>query len=294
MKKKILVLLIAVLLALTFAACGKKDVENIVSNQNAKQEEVNTTESDQEEQADNSLEYILNRGKLILGLDDAFPPMGFRDDSGEIVGFDIDLAKAVCEKLGVELVLQPIYWPAKENELETKNVDCLWNGFSVTPERIEKLTLSIPYMENAIAIVVTKESGIKSKEDMAGKRLAVQGGSSAEEALYMDENKEFRESLGEINSGFKDYVTALMDLETGNSDAVLMDSVVANYMISQAGKDFIVLEDNLVAEKYAIGFRKGEEALAEAINNALRELKADGTIAEISTRWFGSDITIIE
>jgi amino acid ABC transporter substrate-binding protein, PAAT family (TC 3.A.1.3.-) len=295
MKKKLLIIMITVLLAMAFIACGKKEKENKVSGHDTEQNDENISENKQvKEQEDTSLDYILNKGELILGLDDAFPPMGFRDDSGEIVGFDIDLAKAVCEKLGVELVIQPINWPTKENELNTKNVDCLWNGFSVTPEREEKLTLSIPYMENAIAIVVTKDSGIKSKEDMAGKRLAVQGGSSAEEALYMDENKEFRESLGEINSGFDDYVTALMDLETGNSDAVLMDSVVASYMIHEAGKDFVVLDDHLVAEKYAVGFRKGEEALAEAVNNALRELKADGTVEEISTKWFGSDITIIQ
>lgn len=295
MKKKLLIIMITVLLAMAFIACGKKEKENKVSGHDTEQNDENISDNKQvKEQEDTSLDYILNKGELILGLDDAFPPMGFRDDSGEIVGFDIDLAKAVCEKLGVELVIQPINWPTKENELNTKNVDCLWNGFSVTPEREEKLTLSIPYMENAIAIVVTKDSGIKSKEDMAGKRLAVQGGSSAEEALYMDENKEFRESIGEINSGFDDYVTALMDLETGNSDAVLMDSVVASYMIHEAGKDFVVLDDHLVAEKYAVGFRKGEEALAEAVNNALRELKADGTVEEISTKWFGSDITIIQ
>lgn len=310
MKKKIFIFLIMALATLSFVACGKKNDktsgEDSLHNENAEDVNENDNESNEEsngdnneesgngDEADTSLEYILNNGKLILGLDDSFPPMGFRDDSGEIVGFDIDLAKAVCEKLGVELVVQPINWDAKEHELNTKNIDCIWNGFSITPERVESLTLSIPYMENTISIVVTKDSDIKSKEDMAGKRLAVQGGSSAEEALYMDENAKFRESLGEINSNFKDYVTALMDLETGNSDAVLMDSVVASYMINKAGKDFVILDDSLVAEKYAVGFRKGEEALAEAINKALRELKADGTVKEISTKWFGSDITIIE
>ena len=166
--------------------------------------------------------------------------------------------------------------------------------FSVTDERLAQLTMSIPYMENSISIVVMNGSGINSKEDMAGKRMALQGGSSAEESLNMDVNKEFKDSLGEINGSFKDYVTALMDLETKNSDGVLMDSVVANYMINSAGKDFVVLDDNLVAEEYAIGFRKGEEALANAVNQALRELKADGTVGEISEKWFGSDITIIK
>jgi polar amino acid transport system substrate-binding protein len=269
--KKIFSLVLVAVLAISLSACGSKSGDK-----------------------DTSLEYIKDRGKLILGLDDSFPPMGFRDDADNIVGFDIDLAQAVAKKLGVELVLQPIEWSAKEQELKTKNIDCIWNGFSVTPDRLEKLTMSIPYMENSIAMVVTKNSGIKNKADMAGKVLAVQGGSSAEEALNSDENKDFRESLGEINSSFKDYVTALMDLETGNSDAVLMDSVVANYMINEAGKDFIILDDNLVAEEYAIGFRKGEQALADAVNQTLKDLKADGTVEKISTKWFGSDITIIE
>jgi polar amino acid transport system substrate-binding protein len=267
MKKRVFSLLLVAILAISLSACGSKDKD---------------------------LEYIKNKGNLILGLDDSFPPMGFRDDADNIVGFDIDLAKAVADKLGVELVLQPIEWTAKEQELATKNIDCIWNGFSITEERQAQLTLSIPYMENTIAMVVVKDSGIKNKADMAGKRLAVQGGSSAEEALNSDVNKDFRESLGEVNGSFKDYVTALMDLETGNSDAVLMDSVVANYMINEAGKDFEVLDDSLVAEEYAIGFRKGEQALADAVNKALRDLKADGTVERISREWFGSDTTIIK
>lgn len=270
MKKRIFSLLLVAVLAISLSACGTKDGD------------------------DASLEYIEKNGKFILGLDDSFPPMGFRDDADNIVGFDIDLAKAVADKLGVELVLQPIEWTAKEQELQTKNIDCIWNGFSITEERLAQLTLSIPYMENTIAMVVVKDSGINNKADMAGKRLAVQGGSSAEEALNSDDNKDFRESLGEVNGSFKDYVTALMDLETGNSDAVLMDSVVADYMINEAGKDFVVLDDSLVAEEYAIGFRKGDQKLVDAVNKVLKDLKADGTVAKISNDWFGFDKTIIK
>ncbi|CUH92453.1 amino acid ABC transporter substrate-binding protein [Herbinix luporum] len=301
MKKAVIGLIMLTLLMFALTACDSKDGGNDVSKQEAtgndNKDTANKEEADQSEdnnQTDTSLEYVKNKGKLILGLDDSFPPMGFRDDAGNIVGFDIDLAEAVCKKLGVELVVEPIKWIAKEHELNTKSIDCIWNGFSVTPDRVEQLSMSIPYMENKLAIVVKNGSGIESKEDLAGKRLAVQGGSSAEEALNTEENKEFRESLGEINSSFKDYVTAVMDLETGNSDAVLMDSVVATYMIHEVGKDFVILDDYLLAEEYAIGFRKGEEALVNAVNEALRELKADQTVAEISEKWFGSDITIIE
>lgn len=291
--RKILIALLMLMMTISLVACGTKENDGEVAKQDPyKGSDTNIGGGGDVE--DKSLDYVMNNGKLILGLDDSFPPMGFRDDANNIVGFDIDLAKAVCEKLGVELVLQPIEWTAKELELETKNIDCIWNGFSVTDERLAQLTMSIPYMENSISIVVMNGSGINSKEDMTGKRMALQGGSSAEESLNMDVNKEFKDSLGEINGSFKDYVTALMDLETKNSDGVLMDSVVANYMINSAGKDFVVLDDNLVAEEYAIGFRKGEEALANAVNQALRELKADGTVGEISEKWFGSDITIIK
>jgi polar amino acid transport system substrate-binding protein len=242
---------------------------------------------------DDSLKYITDKGTFVLGLDDSFPPMGFRDDNDNIVGFDIDLATAVCEKLGVELELQPIEWDAKEQELSTKNIDCIWNGLSVTPDREENLTLSESYMTNNISLVVVKDSTIASMADMAGKKLAVQSGSSAEETLNADDNKDFKDSLGVVNP-FGDYATALMDLETGNSDAVLMDSIVADYMITSAGKDYKVLDETLMEDKYAIGFRKGEEALCKAVEDALKELKADGTVAEISTKWFGADITTIQ
>ena len=271
MKKRLISLLMITVMVLSLAACQNKE---------------NSGE-------DNSLKYIKNNGKLILGLDDAFPPMGFHDEADNIVGFDIDLARAVCEKLEIELVLQPIEWDAKEQELSTKNIDCIWNGFSVTPDRLENMTMTKPYMTNNISLVVLKGSEVKTMADMAGKNLAVQSGSSAEETLNNEENKAFRESLGQTNP-LGDYETALMDMETGNSDAVLMDSVVANYMINEAGKDFVVLEETLLADEYAIGFRKGEVALSDAVEAALKELKADGTVEEISTKWFGSDITIIE
>jgi len=270
MKKRLFSLLMVTLMVVSLGACSKSDSGK-----------------------DNSLKYVQDNGKLILGLDDTFAPMGFRDDADNIVGFDIDLATAVCEKLGVELVCQPIEWDAKEQELSTKNIDCIWNGFSLTPERKENLTMSDTYMLNNISLVVTKDSTIKTMADMAGKNLALQSGSSAEETLNNADNVDFKASLAQVNP-FSDYITALMDLETGNSDAVLMDSVVANYMITDVGKDFVVLDETLLADEYSIGFRKGDVALCTAVEKALSELKADGTVEEISTKWFGSDITTIK
>ncbi|NLK73706.1 MAG: amino acid ABC transporter substrate-binding protein [Clostridiales bacterium] len=265
---------------LSLVACGLKKPEDASNDKQGVSE-------------DNSLQYILDKGTLVLGLDDNFPPMGFRDEEDNIVGFDIDLAQEVAKKLGVELVLEPVDWEAKEMELDTKSIDCIWNGFSITESRKEMLTLSIPYMSNSIAVVVMKDSDIKSLSDMAGKRLAIQGGSSAEDTLNSDKNKDFKATIKEVLS-FGNYATALMDMETGGNDAVLMDSVVANYMINYLDKDYMILEETLKAEEYAIGFRKGELALAEAINDALREVKAEGTLAKISEKWLGEDFTVVE
>ncbi len=269
MKKRLISLLLITLMIFSFTACQKNS------------------------SGDNSLKYIKDNGKFIVGLDDTFAPMGFTDDNGDIIGFDVDLARAVSEKLGVELVLQPIKWEAKEQELVTKNIDCIWNGLSVTPERKENMTMSKSYMTNDISLVVKSDSTIATMADMKGLKLAVQGGSSAEEALNDDANKAFRESLGQVNP-FDKYDTALMDMETGNSDAVLMDTVMANYMITTLGKDYKVLAESLLPDEYAVGFRKGDVELCTAVEKALSELKAEGTVAEISTKWFGTDITTIE
>lgn len=277
MKKKICLLLALIMLFSVFAAgCGGQGDQGEGDN----------------EVADTSLELIQGKGELVLGLDDSFPPMGY-NDNGEIVGFDIDVAREVCAILGVELKLQPIDWNSKEMELNTGNIDCIWNGMSVSPDREEAMSLSIPYLDNHMALVVLPDSGISTVEDMAGKKLAVQTGSTAEEALDAPEGADLKAAVAEVN-GFADNLTALMDLETGASDAVLIDDVVANYLIATSGKNMVVLNDFLYAENYAIGFRKEDAALTEAVNDALRQLKESGKLAEIATKWFGSDTTIVE
>lgn len=303
MKKRILSMIMVSILVLSFAACQKtsEPASNDTSDTltSAPDSTTKTPESTDDAQgstdaaADPSLQYILDKGEFILGLDDSFPPMGFTDDKGDIIGFDIDLAKAVCEKLGVELKCQPIDWETKEQELNTKNIDCIWNGLSVTPDRLENMTMSKPYLTNNISLVVTSTSDITSMADMAGKKLGIQGGSSAEEVLNDSANTAFRDSLAEVLP-FEKYDTALMDMETGNSDAVLMDTIVANYMITSLGKSYKVLNETLLADAYAIGFRKGDQSLCDAVDNALTELKAEGKIEEIATKWFGGDITTIE
>lgn len=242
---------------------------------------------------DNSLQYIKDKGTLILGLDDAFPPMGFTDENGEIVGFDIDVAKAVAEELGVELVLQPVDWASNETELNSKNVDCLWNGLSITPARLEKLTMTKSYMKNRLVIITKSDSGINSLSDMAGKVLGTQGGNDAA-TTALDNNAEFKDSLSNIVE-FKDYNMAFQDLKIGGVDAVLVDEAVGRYYLTTSGEDCKVLDEVLDdSDKYGVGLRKGEEALKNAIDDALVKLEQDGTLAEISEKWFGEDIISIE
>ncbi|MFI3167573.1 MAG: amino acid ABC transporter substrate-binding protein [Bacillota bacterium] len=225
---------------------------------------------------------------FILGLDDTFAPMGFRDDSNNIVGFDIDVATAVCDYLGWELQLQPISWDAKELELNSGTIDCIWNGMSWSEERDEAMTLSIPYMNNEM-VFITREGEISSVADLAGSVVAVQSGSTADETLSASS---YASSITIV--GFDTNDIALMDLETKGVDAVYMDNVSAGYAIVTSGKDFEMLAEGSETEQYIIGFRKEDTELCAEVEEALRALAADGTLAEISIKWFSEDVTIIE
>jgi polar amino acid transport system substrate-binding protein len=239
---------------------------------------------------DTSLETIKAKGKLVLGLDDAFPPMGYRNEKNEIVGYDIDLAKEVAKRLGVELILQPIDWNAKEQELNTGKIDCIWNGFTITEERAKNMAFTKPYLKNAQVLVVKKSAPYQTLADLKGKTIGLQAGSSAAEAL--DGAAEFKASLKNVIE-FKDNLTALMDLEIGGVDAVIMDLIVANDNIKRAGKDYRILAESLSAEDYGVGFRKNDLALRDAVQATLEAMAKDGTLADITTRWFGSDISVV-
>lgn len=228
-----------------------------------------------------------SKTKLVMGMDDSFPPMGFRDENNNIVGFDVDVAQAVCDKLGWELVPQPIKWQNKEMEINNGNVDVLWNGFSWSEEREEALLLSDPYLQNNQIIVVTKDSDIKSKADLEGKKVSMQKDSTAEPAFYADP---ISEKVSEVIT-FSDNVAALNDLKIGRTDAVIVDEVVANYYATK-DDSFVVINDSFVSENYVIGFKKGNEELKDQVMGAFDELAADGTLTKISEKWFGKDIVI--
>lgn len=242
------------------------------------------------ETGDNSLKAVMDKKTFVLGLDDSFPPMGFRDENNEIVGYDIDLAREVTKRMGVELVLQPIDWNAKEQELNTGKIDCIWNGFTMTAEREQALTFSKPYLKNAQVVVVRADSAFNALADLSGKKVGLQAGSSAADAL--EAATDFRASLSGVVE-FKDNLTALMDLEIKGVDAVVMDLMVANDNINRSGKAYRILEESLAPENYGVGFRKADLALMQKVQETLEAMAADGTIAKISEKWFKADISIV-
>lgn len=224
-----------------------------------------------------------------VGFDQNFPPMGFVGDDGEYTGFDLDLAKEVCERQGWEFVPQPIAWETKDATLNSGEIDCIWNGFTMNG-REDEYTWSDPYLDNQQVFVVRSDSGIESEEDLAGKIVDVQTESSAQAAL--DDNPELADTFGTLQV-IPDYDTGFMELESGAVDAVAMDIVVASYQIESRGADFMILDESIASEEYGIGFAKGNEALRDTVQATLEEMAADGTMAEISEKWFGEDITTI-
>ena len=271
-------------MVLSLAACGGAKTETTAAETTAeKKEETTTAGTTAAETAEAA------GGTLIVGFDQDFPPMGFVGDNGEYTGFDLDLAKEVASRLGLEYKAQPIAWDSKDMELESGNIDCIWNGFTITG-REDDYTWTTPYMANKQVFVVANDSDIKSQADLAGKVVEVQADSSAEAALK--ENQDLANTFGQLLTT-PDYNTAFMDLEQGAVDAVAMDVIVAGYQIKQRNADFKILDDSLAEEEYGIGFKKGNTELRDKVQGALEEMAADGTLAKISDEWFGEDVTTI-
>ncbi|MCL2656513.1 MAG: amino acid ABC transporter substrate-binding protein [Betaproteobacteria bacterium] len=225
--------------------------------------------------------------RIVVGLDDNFPPMGFRNEKHELTGFDIDMAKEAARRLGMEVEFKPIDWNAKEAELNSKRVDVLWNGLTITEKRKEKIAFTRPYLENRQIIVVTGESSIMSKADLAGKTVGVQEGSTAVEAVQRD--AETLRTFKELKQ-FGDNVTALLDLKAGRLDALVVDEVVGRYYTAKKPGEYVILEDHFGTEEYGVGVRKDDLTLLAKLQEAIDSMKRDGTSARISTQWFGHDI----
>lgn len=227
---------------------------------------------------------------FIVGLDDSFPPMGFRNDENEIVGFDIDIADAVAEKLGMKLKLQPISWAGKEQELDSGNIDCIWNGFAYNEKRAETMTLSKPYVSSKNIFVLKEGSAITTQQELIGKKIGVQSGSIQEQDL---EVSEFSKNVEIVEYG--DNLTAFMDLETGGIDAIFCSSIIGNYLITSKDKDYRTITSQGISKDNVdvVAFKKGNTELKEKVDKALEELKNDGTLEKISEKWFRENLIIV-
>lgn len=267
MMKRISVLLLAAVMVIGMTACGKKD-------------DVKTGVED---------------GTLTVGFDAEYPPYGYMDENGEYTGFDLELAEAVCEKEGWKLEKKPIVWESKDMELNSSSIDCIWNGFTKNG-REDEYNFSVSYVDNSQVIVVAENSGIAKLSDLAGKVVGVQQASAALDVLTDEESdqKALADSFAEIKQ-FADYNTAFTELQAGALDALAIDIGVAKYQLNSRGEGFVMLDEALNSEEYAIGFRKddGGAALAEIINKDLQELTNEGVVAELAEKYEISDMVTL-
>lgn len=283
MKKRFVSAALAAVMALSMTACGSSNsvAETTAADTEAAESQAEETTAEEAKTTDG--------GTLIVGFDQDFPPMGFVGDDGEYTGFDLELAQEVAKRLGLEYKAQPIAWDSKDMELESGNIDCIWNGFTMTG-REDDYTWTEPYMANQQVFVVANDSDISSQADLAGKIVEVQADSSAEAAL---------KEAPELTATFKellttaDYNTAFMDLEQGAVDAIAMDVIVAGYQIQQRNADFKILDDSLSEEEYGVGFKKGNTELRDKVQSTLEEMAEDGTLQEVSEKWFSKDVTTV-
>ena len=232
-------------------------------------------------------EETAERTQFIVGFDAEYPPYGYMDENGEYVGFDLDLAQEVCDRNGWELVKQPIDWNSKDMELNSGSIDCIWNGFTMTG-REDEYTFSDPYVDNSIVFVVLTDSDIQTKDDLAGKVVVTQAGSSALTALTNEEDNDENLALAASFASLEqvaDYNTAFMELESGLVDAIAVDIGVAQYQLTSRGDTFRQLEEPLSTEQYAIGFKLGNTELRDQVQATLNEMVEDGTFDEIVANY---------
>ena len=233
---------------------------------------------------------------ITVGFDNTFVPMGFEEKNGNYAGFDIELAKYVSKKLGITVHFQPIDWDMKETELQNGTIDAIWNGYSATDERREKVAFTIPYMQNTQILVVKKTSGIHSVEDMTGKVLGAQNGSSG--MLDFEEHPEVLKNRvkGGDADQYQSVNEAIIDLKNDRIDALLIDRVYADYYLTTEGiaDEYDTIPSGFESESFAVGVRPADKKLLEALNQAFKELYQEGIFQQISQKWFGEDVATLE
>ncbi len=276
--KKIVAAILLAGMALSMAACGNEKADD-------KKVDASVKTDGTEDAAENE---TAAGDTFTVGFDQDFPPFGYVGDDGEFTGFDIEMATECAKRMGKEVILQPIDWDAKDMELESGTIDCIWNGFTVNG-REDQYTWSDSYMDNTQVVITKKDSGITTLADLAGKIVEVQKESSAQSALEDEDHTELLASFGDFLQ-VAEYNTAFMDLESGAVDAIAIDIGVANFQLEGKEDDYLILEETISSEQYAVGFLKGNETLRDEVQSTLMEMVEDGTFAEISDKYFGYDV----
>ena len=272
--KRLVSAFLAGAMALSLAACGGSASTSTAASSAAASAAPASSAA-----ADSDLAYIQSNGKMVIGYT-VYEPMNYTDADGNFTGFDTELATAVCEKLGVEPEFVEINWDTKETELAAKSIDCIWNGLTLTDDREENLACTKPYVKNAQVVVVKDGAEYTSTADLVGKTVVAEAGSAGETTIQEDEN------LAQADYVSKSVQTdCLMEVAAGTADAAVLDLTLATAMIGE-GTDYanLAIKDELNAEEYGVAFRKGSD-VAEAVNAAFDELKADGTMQKLADKY---------
>lgn len=292
--KKYVAILAAVCLAFGVSACGSSSSSS-ASGSEAASASASASGSASASASGEATTDESERTTFVVGFDAEYPPYGYMDDNGEYTGFDLELAQAVCDMEGWELVKTPINWDSKDMELNSGSIDCIWNGFTMNG-REDDYTFSIPYVDNSQVMVVAEDSGINSLADLSGKIVGVQAASAALTLLQSEEEggqKALADTFAELQE-FADYNSAFVELQAGSIDAVAMDIGVANYQIKTRGEGYKILDEALNTEQYAVGFKKGNTELCDIVNKDLEELTNNGTVAELAEKYDISDLICLE
>ncbi len=292
--KKYVAILAAVCLAFGVSACGSSSSSSASGSEAASASASGSASASASASGEATTDES-ERTTFTVGFDAEYPPYGYMDDNGDYTGFDLELAQAVCDMEGWELVKTPINWDSKDMELNSGSIDCIWSGFTMNG-REDDYTFSIPYVDNSQVMVVAEDSGINSLEDLSGKIVGVQAASAALTLLQSEEEggqKALADTFANLQE-FPDYNSAFVELQAGSIDAVAMDIGVANYQLKTRGEGFKIIEEPLNTEQYAIGFKKGNTELCDIVNKDLEELTNNGTVAELAEKYDLSDLICLE
>ncbi len=288
MKKKVLSVILAGVMAAAMAGCGNGDSQATSGKSTSAS---SGSSADSTSAAGTGVE----NGVFTVGFDAEYPPYGYMDENGEYTGFDLELAQAVCDLEGWELEKKPINWDSKDMELNSGSIDCIWNGFTMNG-REDDYTFSVPYVDNSQVIVVAEGSGIESLSDLAGKVVGVQAASAALDLLQSEEEggqKALADTFGSLNE-FADYNTAFTELQAGALDALAIDIGVAKYQLNSRGEGFQMLDETLNTEQYAIGFKLGNQELCDIVNADLKKLAEDGTVNTLAEKYEIADMVSLK